>query len=167
MTAWLRIQHDNTQEGENYRKTITNRAMAHATRHSAITSSLTVLEALQRTLQELLGSIRWYGAMPIGYFVVWIMLALHDDREETVVNEESIQEGKNERKKNGRKEKANERKSTKERKGMRNCADAKRPEKSPTTTKSSNTTTRNAQPSKNNMTTSNALYTTGATSRRR
>jgi len=100
------------------------------------------------------------------YLVVWI-IALYDDREETIVNEELIQEGEKERKKNGRKEKANERKSTKERKGMRNCADAKRPEKSPITTKRSNTTTRNAQPSKNNTTTSNALYTTGATSRRR
>ena len=140
--------------------------MDHATRHSAITSSLTALEALQRALQELLGSTRWYGTMPIGYLVVWIT-ALHDDREETIVNEELIQEGKKERGKNGRKEKANERKSTKERKGMRNCADAKRPEKLPTTTKRSNTTTRNAQPSKNNTTTGNALYTTGATSRRR
>jgi hypothetical protein len=50
-----------------------NRAMDHATRHSVITSSLTVLEALQRTLQELLGSVRWYGTMPIGYLVVWII----------------------------------------------------------------------------------------------
>ena len=29
--------------------------------------------------------------MPIGYLVVWI-IALHDDREETIVNEELIQE---------------------------------------------------------------------------
>ena len=80
MTVWLRIQHDNTQEGENYRKkTITNRAADHATRHSAITSTPTVLGALKRTLQELLGSDRWYGTMPIGYLVVWI-IALHDDR---------------------------------------------------------------------------------------
>ena len=103
--------------------------MDHATRHSVITSSLTVLEALQRTLQELLCSIRWHGTMPIGYLVVWI-IALHADREETIANEELIQEGKKERKKNGRKEKANERKSIKERKGMRNSADAKRPENS-------------------------------------
>jgi hypothetical protein len=47
--------------------------------------------------------------MPIGYSIVWI-IALHDDREETIVNEELIQEGKKEREKNGRKEKANERK---------------------------------------------------------
>ena len=83
--------------------------MDHATRHSVITSSLTVLEALQRTLQELLGSIRWYGTMPIGYLVVWI-IALHDDREETTANEELIQEGGKERKKMEEK-----RKQTKER----------------------------------------------------
>ena len=41
MAVWLRIQHDNTQEGENYRKTITNRAMDHATRHSAMHYQLT------------------------------------------------------------------------------------------------------------------------------
>jgi hypothetical protein len=46
MTVWLRIQHDNTQEGENYRKTITNRAADHATRHSVITSTPTILGAL-------------------------------------------------------------------------------------------------------------------------
>jgi hypothetical protein len=93
MTAWLRIQHDNTQEGRNYRKTITNRAMDQATRQSVITSSLTVLEALQMTLQELLGSVRWYGTMPIGYLVV-LIIVLYDDREETIANEELIQEEK-------------------------------------------------------------------------
>ena len=68
MAVWLRIQHDNTQEGGNYRKkTITNQAADHATRNSAITSSPTVFRALKRTLQELLGSVRWYGTMPIGY----------------------------------------------------------------------------------------------------
>ena len=72
--------------------------MDQAKRHSAITSSLTVLEALQRALQELLGSVRWYGTMPIGYLVVWI-IALYDDREETIANEELIQEEKKERKK--------------------------------------------------------------------
>ena len=36
--------------------------------------------------------------MPIGYLVVWI-IALYDDREETIVNEELIQEGKKEREK--------------------------------------------------------------------
>ena len=93
MAVWLRIQHDGTQEGENYRKTITNRAMDHATRHSAITSTPTVLGALKRTLQELLGSDRWYGTMPIECLVVWI-IALHDDREETAIQEELIQEEK-------------------------------------------------------------------------
>ena len=74
--------------------------MDQAKRHSAITSSLAVLEALQRTLQELLGSVRWYGTMPIGYLVVWI-IALYDDREETIVNEELIQEEKKKGKNNG------------------------------------------------------------------
>jgi hypothetical protein len=36
--------------------------------------------------------------MPIGYLVVWI-IALYDGREETIVNEELIQEGKKVRKK--------------------------------------------------------------------
>ena len=85
------------RKGKITEKTITNRALDHATRHSVITSSLTVLEALQRTLQELLGI---YGTMPIGYLVVWA-IALYDDREETIVNEELIQQGKKERKKNG------------------------------------------------------------------
>jgi hypothetical protein len=93
--------------------------------------------------------------MPIECLVVWI-IASHDDREETIVQEELIQEGE----KNGRKEKANKGKSTKERKGMRNCADAKRSEKSPITTKSTNITTRNKNASKNNTTASNARTTT-------
>jgi hypothetical protein len=54
--------------------------------------------ALQRTLQELLGSVRLHGTMPIGYLVVWI-IALYDDREETIANEELIREEKKERKK--------------------------------------------------------------------
>jgi hypothetical protein len=98
MTVWLRIQHDNTQEGEIYRKTVANRAADHATRHSAISSTPTVLGALKRTPQGLLGSDRWHGTMPIESLVVWI-IALHDDREETAVQEELIQEGKKEREK--------------------------------------------------------------------
>jgi hypothetical protein len=116
MTAWLRIQHDNTQEGENYRKTITYRAMDQATRHSVITSSLTVLGALQRAIQELLGSARWYGTMPIGYLVVWI-IALYGDREETIANEELIQEGKKERKKKWMKSERKRRKEHKRKEG--------------------------------------------------
>jgi hypothetical protein len=46
------------------------------------------------------GSVRWYGTMLIGYLVVWV-IALYDDREETTVNEELIQEEKKERKKSG------------------------------------------------------------------
>jgi hypothetical protein len=121
-------------KGKITEKTITNQAADHATRNSAIASSPTVLGALKRTLQELLGSVRWYGTMPIEYLVVWA-IAPYDDREEMIVNEELIKEEIKEREKNGRTEKANERKSTKERKGMRNCAEAKRPEKSPITTK--------------------------------
>jgi hypothetical protein len=77
MAIWMRIQHDYTQEGGKYRKTITNLAADHATRHSAITSTPTVLGALKRTFQELLGSDRWYGTMPMECLVVWI-IALHD-----------------------------------------------------------------------------------------
>jgi hypothetical protein len=48
--------------------------------------------------------------MPIECLVAWI-IALHDDREETAIQEELIQEGGKKREKNGRKEK----KQTKER----------------------------------------------------
>jgi hypothetical protein len=141
MAVWLRIQHDYTQEGGNYRKTITNRAADHATRHSAITSTPTVLEALKRALQELLGSDRWYGTMPMECMVMWIMV-LNDGREETIVNEELIQAGGG----NKKKEKERKRKSRKERKRMRKYADALRPWQSPIskpiTTKSANITAR-------------------------
>jgi hypothetical protein len=121
---WLRIQHDdNTQEGENYRKAITNRAADRAARHSVITSTPTVLGALKRTLQELLGSDRWYGTIPIGCLIARI-IASYDDRKETAIQEELIQEEKKKEKKNGRKKKANEGKSTDERKGTRKHADA-------------------------------------------
>jgi hypothetical protein len=111
MAVWrLRIQHDCTQEGENYRKTIANRAADHATRHSVITSTPTVLEALKRTLQELLGSDRWYGTMPMECMVVWIIV-LNDGREETIAKvDTSGKKRKKERKKSER-----ERKQTKER----------------------------------------------------
>jgi hypothetical protein len=53
------------RKGEITGKTITNRAADHDTRHSVITSTPTVLGALKRTLQELLGSDRWYGTMEL------------------------------------------------------------------------------------------------------
>ena len=100
--------------------------------------------------------------MPMGCMIAWVIETT--DREEVKATEEMKAKQKKEEKK---KEKGNERKSRKERKGMRNCADAKRTENSPITLKRSNTTTRNVQPSKNNTMTSNAIYTTRSTSRRR
>jgi hypothetical protein len=55
--------------------------------------------------------------MPIGYLVVWV-IALHDDREDTLVNEELIQEGK--KKEFKKKKKMEEMEERAERKG-REC----------------------------------------------
>jgi hypothetical protein len=60
--------------------------------------------------------------MPIGYLVAWI-IAPHEDREETIVNEELIQEGKKEREKK-MEEKRKQTKERTQRKGMRKHADA-------------------------------------------
>jgi hypothetical protein len=57
--------------------------------HSPITSTPTALEALKRTLQELLGSDRWYGTMPKECMIVWTIV-LKDDREETTTTEELL-----------------------------------------------------------------------------
>jgi hypothetical protein len=35
--------------------------------------TLCILEALKRTLQEMLGTGRWYGTMPKVCMIVWIM----------------------------------------------------------------------------------------------
>ena len=91
--------------------------------------------------------------------------------EETIVNEELIQA---EKKKKKRERERKEKKEQKERKRMRNYADALRPRQLPfakpntkTTSKRPNTTSRKAHATQNNTTTSNAITTTGTTSRTR
>jgi hypothetical protein len=106
----------------NRRKTITNRTSGHASRHSAITSIPTVLRALKKALQELLGSGRWHGSMPKGCMVVWIM-ALKDGRKEAVVTEELIYKRKEERK---RRERKRERKQKKEQERKEKNAELRR-----------------------------------------
>jgi hypothetical protein len=117
MAVWLRIQHDNTQEGGNYRKMITNQISDLVSGHSPITSTATVLEALKKTLQELLGSDRWYGTMPKGCVIAWIIV-LKGNREEVIVTESEV------RRRNETKRKRKKDKSRKERKRMRNYAEA-------------------------------------------
>jgi hypothetical protein len=75
-----------------------------------------VLKALKRALQEVLGSGRWYGTMPKGCVVVWIIVS-KGDREEMIATGELKE--KKEEKKEEKKDK-----SRKERKRMRNYAEA-------------------------------------------
>ena len=55
MVEWLRIQHGDSQEMENYRKMITNRTSDYTSGSGCLAKTPTVLKALKRTLQELLG----------------------------------------------------------------------------------------------------------------
>jgi arginine/serine-rich splicing factor 4/5/6/transcription factor SPN1 len=106
--------------------------------------------------------------MPKECVIAWIT-ALKDGREETTITEELIQAGKKERK---RKEKKRERKKRKEPKRKERNAELRRRTKAREIAYYDNeaeyyhTTSRNADASKNNTTTSNALTTTRATSRK-
>jgi hypothetical protein len=72
MVEWLRIQHGNSQEMENYRKMITNRTSDCTSGSGCLVKTPTVLKALKRTLQELLGSDRWYETLTMGCMMtVW------------------------------------------------------------------------------------------------
>jgi hypothetical protein len=50
----------------------------------------TALKALKRTLQELLGSGRWYGTLAMGCVIVWIIVTT--DPEEMIATEEVLQQ---------------------------------------------------------------------------
>jgi hypothetical protein len=64
------------------------------------------------SLQELLGSDRWYGSMPKECMVIWIIV-LHDDREETIVTRSGYKQKIKKRKKKENKRERKERQKQK------------------------------------------------------
>jgi hypothetical protein len=171
MAEWMDIQQSNTQYCANHRTKIINTALGYNSGNGSFARLPTLLKTFKRALQEMLGCDRWYGAMPKGCVIAWVMETT--DREEIIATEEMKAK---EKKRKKRKEKENKRKSRKERKRMRNYVDALRPRQLPIakpntkiTSKRPNTTSRNAHATQNNTTPSNALAltTTGTTSRRR
>jgi hypothetical protein len=105
MAEWMKIQQNNTQYCVKQRTMITNATLDYNSGNGRFARSPTLLKVLKRTLQEMLGSDRWYGTMPKECMIVWIM--------ETTDHEEMIAtRDESKRKKRERKEK---RKKTKER----------------------------------------------------
>ena len=100
----------NTQEGENYRKQLVNLTSDFISGDGTLAKTPTGLRAGKRTLQELLGSGRWYGTLTKENMIVWIILTT--THEETAI-EEMTQEKAKERKRKKRKEKEKEKKEQK------------------------------------------------------
>jgi hypothetical protein len=64
MAEWMNVQQNNTQYFVNQRTMITNATSNYNSGNGGFARSPTLLKALKRTLQEMLGSGRWYGTMP-------------------------------------------------------------------------------------------------------
>jgi hypothetical protein len=64
MAEWMNVQQNNPQYFVNQRTMITNATSNYNSGNGGFARSPTLLKALKRTLQEMLGSGRWYGTMP-------------------------------------------------------------------------------------------------------
>ena len=65
---------------------ITNATLSYNEGNGGFASKPTLLKALKRTLQEMLGTDRWYGTMPKVCMIVWVMKTT--DPEEVIDTEE-------------------------------------------------------------------------------
>jgi hypothetical protein len=81
---------------------ITNTTLDYNPGNGGFARSPTVLKALKRTLQEVLGSDRWYGTMPKECIIAWLMETT--DIDEVIATEMKARE-KKEKKKRERKQK--------------------------------------------------------------
>jgi hypothetical protein len=109
MAEWMSIQQNSTQYCVKQRTMISNAALNYNEGKGGFASKPTLLKALKRTLQEMLGIDRWYGTMPIVCMIAWIMQKATDIEELIAAMDHGYS---NETKKTERKEK---RKKTKER----------------------------------------------------
>jgi hypothetical protein len=85
MAEWMNIQQSNTQYCVNHRTKIINTALDYNSGNGNFARSPKLLRAFNRALQEVLGCGRWYGTMPIGCMIVWVIEK--SDREEVKATE--------------------------------------------------------------------------------
>jgi hypothetical protein len=117
MAEWMSNQQNNTRYRVNQRAVITtNATLGYNSGNGRFARSPTLLKALKRSLQEMLGGVRWYGTMPKECMTAWIMETT--DFGEIIATEEmKTKEKKKRKKEEEKKEEENKRKSRKERKG--------------------------------------------------
>jgi hypothetical protein len=106
MAEWMNIQQNNTQCCVDQRTMIANTTLDSNSGNGGCVRSPTILNALKRALQEMLGSNRWYGTMPKECMIAWVM--------ETTDLEEMTATGENKAKRERKKTKERAKKTGKE-----------------------------------------------------
>jgi len=104
MAEWMSIQQNNTQYCVTQRAIIMSEALK---KEQYFASKPTLLKALKRTLQEMLGIDRWYGTMPIVCMIVWILRKTTDLEEVIAAIEKKERKRKRKRKKEQKRKERN------------------------------------------------------------
>jgi hypothetical protein len=74
MAEWMNIQQSSTQYCVNRRTKVINTTMDYNSGNGSYCQiTHTLLKAFKRALQEMLGCGRWYGTMPMGCVMAWVI----------------------------------------------------------------------------------------------